>query len=130
MEKAFEKASRRKLRFDTPRGRLGVEDIWDLPLKGGDVNLDDLAKAYHHELKNDGEVSFVDDPPEPNEELQLRFDVVKRVIDVRLVEKKAAETAEEKRQLKQEILAAIRAKQTEELKESSIDDLQARLAEL
>jgi hypothetical protein len=130
MEKAFEKASRGKLRFETPRGLLGVEDIWDLPLKGGDTNLDELAKAYHRELKTDGEVSFVDDPPEPNEELQLRFDVVKRVIDVKLAEQKAAETAEEKRQLKQEILAAIKAKQTEELKESSIDDLQARLAEL
>lgn len=129
-EISFEKASRRKLRFDTARGRLSVEDLWDLPLQGGDVNLDALAIALHQKLKSEIEVSFVEEPPKPNEDLQLRFEVVKRIIQVRLEENKQAEVAAEKRQLKQQILEIIKDKQSEELKESSIEDLQARLAEL
>lgn len=88
------------------------------------------VKAYHRGLKSDSEVSFVDDPPKPDEELQLRFEVVKHVIGVKLAEKREAETAEEKRQLKQEIMAAIKAKQSEEPKDSSIEDLRSRLADL
>ncbi len=126
----FEKASQRKLRFDTARGRLSVEDLWDLPLKGADISLDALAIALHQQIRSEDEVSFVDDPPEPNEELRLRFAVIKRVIEVRLEEKKAAEAAEEKRQLKQQILGIIKDKENEDLKEASIEELQARLEDL
>lgn len=119
----FEQASRMKLRFATPRGNLPVEDIWELPLKGGDTNLDDIAKALHRETKDDTEMSFVDDPPEPNEELQLKFDIVKHVIGVRLAEQKAAENAEANRQKKQQILAIIAEKETDSLKRKSVTKL-------
>lgn len=130
MEGIFEKASRAKLRFSTPRGVLSVEDVWELPLKGGNTNLDDIAKALHRETKDDSEMSFVDDPPEPNEELLLKFSVVKHVIGVRLEEQKAAANAEANRQRKQQILAIIADKETESLKRKGIDKLRALVEDL
>lgn len=120
----FEQASRTKLRFDTPRGRLAVEDVWDLPLLGGDTCLDDLAKALHRELKDDSQESFVVPTTEPNEKLQLKFGIVKHVIDVRLQEKVAAENAEATRQKKQQILSIIAEKEVENLKGVTIEELQ------
>jgi len=122
----FEQAARMRLRFDTPRGRLSVEDIWDLPLKGGDANLDDIAKVLFRESKADTEMSFVDDPPEPNEALALRFEIVKHIISVKKAEAKAAEMAEANRQRKQEILAIIAEKENDSLKRKSV----AKLREL
>ena len=42
----FERASRRKLRFDTVVGLLATEQLWELPLtaKGERPDLDKLAR--------------------------------------------------------------------------------------
>ena len=126
----FEKASRMKLRFDTPRGRLTVEDLWVIPLVDGDANLDDIAKELNRQLKTDNEESFVVKKEEPNEELTVKFELVKHIIKVRLVEQEAAENAALARQKKQQILALIADKENEKLKESSVEDLKALLESL
>lgn len=129
-EGMFEKASRLKLRFDSLHGRITVEDLWDTPLKGAGINLNDIAKALHRATKEADEVSFVDDLPEPNEDLQLMFSIVKRVIEVRLAEQKAAEDAELTRQKKQQIMAIIQKKEVEDLEGKSIKDLQELINDL
>lgn len=50
----FEQTSRLKLRFDTTKGMLTAEDLWDLPLTSdaGKANLDDVAQSLHRELKD------------------------------------------------------------------------------
>jgi len=131
----FEKAVRLKLRFDTPLGSLPVEDVWDLPLlpgrgknggrKGGKACLDDLAKVLHKELQSDDSESFVLKRKRTNDELQLRFDIVKHVIDVRLEEKERAENVAKAKEKKQQILAIISDKETEDLKGKSLEDLRA-----
>ena len=98
--KMFEEASRMKLRFDTPRGRLTTEHIWDLPLLGGDVCLDEIAKGLHRELKTNSEESFVIPTAKPNVENELKFEIVKHIISVRLQEQETAENAEKARQKK------------------------------
>jgi hypothetical protein len=126
----FEKASRMKLRFDTPRGRLTVEDLWDLPLIGNEACLDNIAKVLYRELKDETQESFVIKAERSNEELTTKFEIVKHVIDVRLQEEEAAKNAAQARRKKQQILAIIAEKETETLKDSSIDDLRALLESL
>ena len=127
----FEKAARLKLRFDTSIGQLSVEDLWDLPLTHRNrTNLDDIAIALNKQLKNSDTVSFVVPDRKSDETIQLRFDLVKHIIAVRLVELKAADEAKTRAEKKQKILAIIADKQDESLKGMSAEDLQKMLADL
>jgi len=108
----FEKASRSKLRFASAKGGIGlaVDDLWDLPLQSsrGYVNLDDIARALNRQLKAaDGDVSFVDPERKSDEKVQLAFDVVRHVINVKLAENAAHKEAHDKAAKKQRILEAI-----------------------
>jgi hypothetical protein len=127
----FEKASRLKLRFDTTKGQLSAEDLWDLPLTSqtGKANLDDLAKDLFRTLKNEGEtISFVTPVGGSDRTVQLKFDIVKHVIDVRVAERDEAAQAASKRDQKQRILEVIAQKENEALLGSSLEDLR-RMAE-
>ncbi len=128
----FEQASRQNLRFPSPQGLITAEDLWDLPLTSTAhrANLDDIARAYSRELKTQGEESFVTKPAEKNKLLVLAFEIVKRVIEVRLAENKAARDAVVLAAKKQKILGLIVKKQDEELGEQSIEELEAQLDEL
>ncbi len=122
----FEKASRRKLRFPSPKGLLSVEDLWDLPLTSntGKANLDDIAKTLFAAMK-ETEISFVAPAKtESDSDSKLAFEIVKRVIDVRLAENAAAAVAADNRKRKQLILDIIAQKQNEQLLGSSLEDLQ------
>ena len=87
----FEQASRLKLRFGSPQGPLTVDDLWDLPLtsRTNRANLDDIARFYSRELKEQETESFVTKPARKDKILVLGFEIVKRVIEVRLEENKA-----------------------------------------
>jgi len=124
----FEAASRIKLRFATGRGLVSVEDLWDMPLTGT-FSLNDVAKDLHRLLKDAEETDFVKKATKVNEELQLGFDVVKHVIDVRVAEAEEAKNAAAKRAQKQKLLGLIAEKQDDALKGASIDELNAMVEE-
>jgi hypothetical protein len=127
----FEKSSRLKLRFDTSLGYISVEDLWDLPLTSTRaVNLDDIARSLHREIKDFAEESFVVKATAADEKLQLGFDIVKHVIDVKLAEKEETETKAANRLKKQKLLSLIAEKQDEGLKGKSVEDLQAMVEAL
>jgi hypothetical protein len=133
----FEQATRKALRFGTAMGQLMVEDLWRLPLsleesrrripRSGvlSVNLNDIAIDLHGRIQA-STVSFVD-PEKPAEpDLQLRFDIVKHIIDVRIAERDAAKEATAKAERKQKLLAVLARKQDaalEEMSEAQIREL-------
>jgi len=121
----FDKAFRQKLRFESSMGQLSVEDLWDLPLtaRSGKANLDDIAKELHHQLKNGDDISFVIQSKKSDETIQLKFDIVKHIIDVRLAEQSAAETLRSNKDKKQQLLAIIAQKENEGLMNTSLDEL-------
>lgn len=125
----FEKASRQKFRFDSPAGQLCTEDLWDLPLtsKANRANLDDIARGLHKQLKSGDDVSFVVKEKKSDEAVQLKFDIVKHVIDTRLAENEAAAKAQTIKEKKQQILSIIANKENEALSQASIDDLKKML---
>ena len=115
----FEQATRLKLRFAVgTRVNLTVENLWDLPLtnvKGED--LDHIAIELQEKLSTN-EKSFVVQQSKTKEAQlnQLKFDIVKYIIDVRLEEQKVANL---ERQRAQEI-ATLKELQ----KQAKIRDLQ------
>ncbi len=109
----FETATRMKLRFATVLGLITTEDLWDLPLTSGKANLDDVAKTISKELR-ETEESFVT-KTRADKVLELKLDIVKYVISVKLDEIAEAEDAAELKRKKDLLIDAIDAKETEEL---------------
>lgn len=128
----FEKASKLKLRFESSKGLLSVEDLWDLPLTSatGKANLDDVARAVHRQLKSDDSISFVNTSQKTDEVTQLKMDIVKHVIAAKMAENAQAAKAHDLREKKQRIMEIMARKQDEALASSSMDDLQKMLDSL
>ena len=127
----FEKASKLKLRFASDKGLLSVEDLWDLPLTAAtNASLDGVAKSISTRLKEYESESFVISTPNSNSVLQLKMDIVKYIIKVRLEELDMAKTAAVAKLKKQQIMAIIVDKESEVLKGASLDDLRRMIAEL
>ena len=128
----YEKATRMKLRFPSVVGNLSVEDLWDLPLvnsKG--VCLDDIAKAVNKELKQQQEESFViKKENKMRKELQLKLDILKHIIKIKLDEEKAREEESLKRAEKEKILKIIQMKEEKELMEMDLDELKSMVKDL
>lgn len=127
----FEQASRLKVRFESPKGLLAVEDLWDLPLTSvRGANLNDIAKGLNRELKNADDEDFVNRAAKTDTVLKLKFDIVKHVIDVRLAENLAARTEAERVERKARVLEIIAEKQDAALKDKSIEELTAMVNSL
>lgn len=125
----FDKATKLKLRFQTTKGSLTTEDLWDLPLSGR-ASLDTLAKSLNKALKEDGEESFVSKPTTKNAKLSLQFDVVKHIIGVRIAEADASENSAKNKAEKDKILNIISRKQDAELEGKSVEELKESLKSL
>jgi hypothetical protein len=133
MLELFERASKKKLRFETDLGTLSVEDLWDLPLQSTrGVNLDDMAKKFSNALKEEEEESFVE-KPKPNKklaDLRLRFAIVKRIIEVQLEAREKAEQQAERKQRAEKIKEILARKEDAKLERTSEKKLLAELEEL
>ena len=128
----FEQASRSKLRFESQKGLLSTEDLWDLPLStsvGTKVSLDSIATDLYRKVQNAAPISFVGDsaPSAAAAKDTLAFEVVKAVIDVKKAEN-AARVAQQARQAqKARILELLGKKEDAELEGKSREELQALL---
>ncbi len=126
----FAQATRQKLRFVTTKGQASVEDLWDMPLTSSrHTSLDSLAREYAQELRNSEVGSFVE-PSEVDEGLQLRFDVVKYIIDTKLAERDEKTAAKAKEAQKEKLQAIIEQKRDEHLSTKTIEELEQEIAKL
>lgn len=122
----FEQATRLKVRFDSPQGQLTIEQLWECPLTSstGKANLYDIARGLSKKVKEAETESFVTKPAKADECDQLKFELVKHIIKVRLAENEAAALVKSNKEKKQQILGLIAQKQNEQLAGSSLEELQ------
>ena len=127
----FEKASRLHLRFDTPVGPLAVEDLWQLPLTSdrSRTDLDGVARGLDEIVKASA-VSFVTDSSEPDEELQLKFDIVKHIIKVKREELATATKQAANASLKLRLQGILASRADTALEGKSDEELKALIDQL
>lgn len=130
----FEKATRQKLRFSSAVGVLDIQEVWDLPLiakRSGAADLDSVAKEVNNELKSVSEESFVASTANPKKaELELKLEIVKHIIEVKLKEQEEAKAARAKAEEKLQLLNALHHKKEEQMASMTIEQIEARIKEL
>lgn len=122
----FDKATRTKLRFQTDRGQLCVEDVWDLNL----TQLNALAKSLNRKLKQGEEEDFLSTKTEADATDKLRFDIVVAILEVKKAEKVEKEQAVEKKAKREMILGVLARKQNEAIEGKSVEELMKELEAL
>lgn len=132
MDNIFEKASRAKLRFSTVRGNLSVEQLWDLPLDKGEVNLYNIAQELLANVadKPAEKLSFFSKAVAVDETAELKFEIVKHIVTTKVAEIDAKLTEEVKRTQRKELDDLINAKKAEAKQSLSLEELEAMRAKL
>lgn len=120
----FKQASKERLRFETTKGSLSVEQLWDLNL----TPLASIVKNLKKQLKkdNDDELSFLDEKATPvDKTLELSFEVVKAIYLDKKEERNAEQNEAAKRVHNAKIDALIAQKKDESLSNKTVEELEA-----
>lgn len=123
----YKQGLKQGLRFTTSWGILTIEQLWSL----NTTKLATIAKDLNSKIEEatkGSSVSFLDEAStKVDETLQLSFDIVK---DIYLTKKKEIDDAKDKASKKehnQKIMALIVEKQEADLKNKSVEELQAMI---
>lgn len=118
----FKEASKLKLRFETSKGLLSVEQLWDLSKTQLAIVVRNLKKKLNKD--SDNELSFLDDTATQVDKItQLQFDIAKDVYITKKSEEEAATNAAEIKAHNQKILELIAEKREGKLRDMSEEDL-------
>ncbi len=130
MNALFIKATRQSWRFPSSKGQLNVEQLWQLPLQDrSGFDLDSVAKLVNAEVKTQQEESFVT-PVKVDDTSRQKLELIRYVIDVKIAERDAAQSAKARADEKQKLLAILATKQASALEALSEDEIRKRLTEL
>lgn len=129
----YKYAAQNGLRFQSTRGLITVEQLFQMPLKTvSNFDLDTVARAVNNELKEHSEESFVEAATisQRTKHLEVMLEIVKDVIKTKQVEAAAAENRVKKSIERRKILDALTAKKDQALTAASVEDLEKQLAAL
>jgi hypothetical protein len=121
----FKKACILKLRFQTSKGPLSAEQLFEL-------NQTDLATACKNQKKllrktDDDDLGFLDQVSVTDEVETLKFDILKDVYLTKKADAEAKRLAKENKEHNNKILELIASKKDEALTGMSIEQLEAML---
>jgi hypothetical protein len=121
----FEIAVRNKYRFPF-RGLVSVEDLWDLSVE----NLDVIFKELNSQRKRTQEESLLGTKTVQDKELEVKIDIVKYIVSIKLDEAELRSKDKERKAQQQKIMEIIASKQDQALENMSLEELQRMLNEL
>ncbi len=122
----FEQASRLKLRFNTDKGYLSAEDLWDLSL----YHLNRLAKSLNKVIKESAEEDYLGETSAEDVIAKLQFNLVLHILEVKKAEVKARKEASSRKAEREKIMGVLAKKQDDALETLSEEDLKKKLEEL
>jgi len=125
-EMLFINASKTKMRFDTNKGSLPVEELWSFSLN----SLDDIAIAVNKKIKDSANESFISKKTNANTELEAKLEILKFIIATKQEEAAIKANDIAKKQEISMLKELLAEKHTEGLKQLSSDEILARLAKL
>jgi hypothetical protein len=120
----FEQASRDKLRFDL-QGQISVEQLWDVKIGNliqYEEGLTETVESYGKSTRRKAGRKTKE-----QEQNELRLQVVSSILDTRIKEEEDAASAALTKAHNQKIMDLIAAKQDEDLKSKSVDELKELL---
>lgn len=123
-------ASRKKLRIQTNRGMLSVEQLWDLSKE----DIGELAKSIRKRINDqkgvtgDSELDFLNPSAQTEETIdELTFRILKDIYTTKQAEEDKAHRRAAARENNRKILELIAKKQDQELENKSIEELEKML---
>jgi hypothetical protein len=126
----FENATRSKFRFESQKGSLSTEQLWDLPLTGA-CSLDAVGRQINRFIKDSEGESLVTQGEDPAVRIaKLRLEVVKHIIAVKLNEKNQAAAAMDRRTHRMRLLDEKAKRADDRIGKMTDEDLDRQLAEL
>jgi hypothetical protein len=114
----FERAAREKTRFNF-KGLISAEDLWDLSLE----NLDSIWCELEAELEKLPRKSLLATGIDQRGEIEFKQEIIKHIVDTKKIESEARAAAKLNSAKKQAILDIIQAKQNEDLKSKTVEEL-------
>lgn len=121
----FEIATRNMFRFSF-KGMINVEDLWQLSVK----DLDDVFKILNSQLKKANEESLLSTKTKQDKELDMKIEIVKYIVGIKLEEENLRLKAKENKEQKQKILEVLASKRDQNLLNKSEEELTKMLNEL
>lgn len=119
----YKEALQKKLRFKTNKGMITTEDLFDLSLQ----NLNTLAIMLDKKISEAPKKSFIEELPAEENDDELRFSIVKDVINIKLKARKDNIDKAQADAQKNRILEILAKRNDEELEKKSTEELRAML---
>ena len=119
----YKEALQKKLRFKTNKGMITTEDLFDLSLQ----NLNTLAIMLDKKISEAPKKSFIEELPVEENDDELRFSIVKDVINVKLKARKDNINKAQIDARNKRIAELIAKKEDEALENKSIEELRAMI---
>ena len=119
----YKEALQKKLRFKTNKGMITTEDLFVLSLQ----NLDTLARMLDKKISEAPKKSFIEELPVEENDDELRFSIVKDVINIKLKARKDNINRAQIDARNKRIAELIAKKEDEALENKSIEELRAMI---
>lgn len=125
MKDLFKIATKKKYRFNF-KGVIGVEDLWDLSLE----DLDKIYRSLKADERKHSEESLLKTASKEDTVLADKIEIVKLIAEDKLAAKEKAAARAAQKEKNRRIRELVYEKKEAALKDKSIEELEAMLAEV